>query len=186
MTMASLPTMELLHLLHTLINLLPVRTLSAMRENNIVRGRGAPIISCCRWWLLLSLKAIGWWPCSQWYVILADDTPPSMARNIAVAPLLSHIAVTYTTPPIIYRDGSAARLRTHDLGLACFLLLTTTPHIHLRPYQIFLILILFSNEFKLIVRGPKWIQIKKLSTTKLYNSSRSTTFILVVSPSEAV
>jgi hypothetical protein len=38
----------------------------------------------------------------------------------------------------------------------------------------------------LVVWGPKWIQIKKLSTIEFFNFSRSTIFILVVSPSEAV
>ena len=40
--------------------------------------------------------------------------------------------------------------------------------------------------FEISIWDPKRIQMKKLSTTKFYNFSRSTTFILIVSPSEVV
>jgi hypothetical protein len=45
---------------------------------------------------------------------------------------------------------------------------------------------LYETECKLLVWGPKRFQIKNLSTIKFHNFSGSTTFILVVSPSEAV
>ena len=61
---------------------------------------------------------------------------------------------------------------------------TTTPHIHLCPQSILIPHVLYKTEHKLIVWGPKLIQMKKLSTTKFYNFLRFTTFILVVSPSE--
>ena len=38
----------------------------------------------------------------------------------------------------------------------------------------------------MLVWDPKWIQIKKLSTTKFHNFSRSTTFVLEVSSSKIV
>ena len=61
---------------------------------------------------------------------------------------------------------------------------TTAHHDHLCLHFILVPHILYKTEHKLIIWGPKLIQIKKLSTTKFYNFSRSTTFILVVSPSE--
>ena len=61
---------------------------------------------------------------------------------------------------------------------------TTTPHVHLCLKSISVPHILYKTEHKLIVWGPKLIQMKKLSTIKFYNFSRSTIFILVVSPSE--
>ena len=63
---------------------------------------------------------------------------------------------------------------------------TTAPHDHSCLQSILVPHILYKIEHKLIVWGPKLIQMKKLSTIKFYNFSRSTTFILVVSPSEAI
>ena len=64
--------------------------------------------------------------------------------------------------------------------------LTTVPHYHLWLYCIFFSHILSKTEHELIVWGLKRIQINKLSTIKFHNFSRSTTFILIVSPSEVV
>jgi len=64
--------------------------------------------------------------------------------------------------------------------------LTTTPANCLCPYEIFVLTILCSSNFEISIWVPKRIQMKKLSTRNFYNFSRSTTFILVVSPSEVV
>ena len=63
---------------------------------------------------------------------------------------------------------------------------TTARHTHFCLYSIFFPNILYWTESKLVVWGPKRMQIKKLSTIKFHNFSRSTTFILVVSPSKIV
>ena len=60
----------------------------------------------------------------------------------------------------------------------------TAPHDHLCLRSILVPHILYKTEHKLIIWGPKLIQMKKLSTTKFYDFLRSTTFILIVSPSE--
>ena len=70
---------------------------------------------------------------------------------------------------------------------SCFVRpLTTSPASCLCPNEIFVLSILYSFNFKMSIWDHKRIQIKKLSTTKLYNFSRSTTFIFVVSPSEII
>ena len=52
--------------------------------------------------------------------------------------------------------------------------------------EIFVLAILCLSNFEMSIWDPKRIQIKTLSTTKFYNFSRSTTLVLVVSPSEVV
>ena len=64
--------------------------------------------------------------------------------------------------------------------------LITPPASCLCPNKIFVLAILCPSNFEMSIRDPKRIQMKKLSTTKFYNFLRSTTFILVVSPSEVV
>jgi hypothetical protein len=63
---------------------------------------------------------------------------------------------------------------------------TTTPHCHMCLELILVPYILYKTEHKLIIWGPKRFQIKKLSTTKFHNFSRSINFISVVSPSEVI
>jgi hypothetical protein len=60
---------------------------------------------------------------------------------------------------------------------SCVTRSTTTPHCHLCLYSILVSDILYKTKCKLLIWGPKRIQIKKLSTTKFYNFLRSTTFI---------
>ena len=64
--------------------------------------------------------------------------------------------------------------------------LTIPPTSCLCPNKIFILAILCSFNFEMSIRDPKRIQMKKLSITKFYNFSGSTTFILVVSPSEVI
>jgi hypothetical protein len=52
--------------------------------------------------------------------------------------------------------------------------------------EIFVLGILCLFDFEMSIWDSKRIQMKNLSTTKFYNFSISTTFILVVSPSEVV
>ena len=64
---------------------------------------------------------------------------------------------------------------------------STTPLLpYLCLYYVFLLLVLKQIECKLIILDTKWIQMKNLSTTKLNNYLKSTTFILVVSSSKVV
>ena len=77
----------------------------------------------------------------------------------------------------IFAHFASVEIRPRNFSLARKLLYHCTSRI-LVPHK------LYKTEHKLIVWGPKLIQIKKLSTTKFYNFSRSTTFILVVSPSD--
>jgi len=69
---------------------------------------------------------------------------------------------------------------------SCVISSTTAPHSHLCLYYIFFPHRLYWTECKLLVLGPKRIQIKNLSTTMFHNFLRSTTFILVVFPFEIV
>ena len=64
--------------------------------------------------------------------------------------------------------------------------LTTPPASCFCPNEIFVLAILCSSDFEMSIWDPKRIQMKKLSTTKFYNFSRSTTFILVFTLSEVV
>jgi hypothetical protein len=50
---------------------------------------------------------------------------------------------------------------------------TTTHLFHLYLYSISVTQILYQIKCKLIIWGPKWIQIKKLSTTKCHNSCQA-------------
>jgi hypothetical protein len=72
------------------------------------------------------------------------------------------------------RDFSHVKppLPTHPI-LLVFMLRFPSPHIII-------------NKCKLVVLGTKWIQTIMLSTTKLYNFLRSTTFILIISSPEVV
>jgi hypothetical protein len=62
---------------------------------------------------------------------------------------------------------------------------TTTTQTHMRPYPVFILLILYYTECKLFLVSKR-IQIKNLSTTKFHNFLRSTTFVLGISPFEVV
>jgi len=83
---------DLRPLLDLLLLDFPAGSLSATRENDVVGGGGAPIISRCRSWACFvhrQAAALGWWRCSrrQRYVVLAAAAPPSIARDMLVAPL---------------------------------------------------------------------------------------------------
>jgi hypothetical protein len=54
------------------------------------------------------------------------------------------------------------------------------------PFWIYVLPILCLYGFEMSIWNPKHIQMKKLSTTKFYNFSRSTTLVLAISPSEVV
>jgi len=105
-------------------------------------------------------------------------------KSIFFNPRRSPPAATHTlTLPLhhfftMVSHFASAGFRTHDLSLARKLLYHCTSRSLVSTF------ILYKTEHKLIIWGPKLIPMKKLSTTKFYNFSRSTTFILLVSPSE--
>jgi hypothetical protein len=63
---------------------------------------------------------------------------------------------------------------------------TTTPHTHMHPYAVLILLILYYTECKSVFWDTKRIQIKNLSTTEFHNFLRSTTFMLGVFPFEVI
>jgi hypothetical protein len=63
----------------------------------------------------------------------------------------------------------------------------TTPSVRrLCLNELFVLAILCSSNFEMSNWNPKRIQMKKLSTTKFYNFSRSTILGFVISPSEVI
>jgi len=61
--------------------------------------------------------------------------------------------------------------------------LTSAPYCHLCSYCISIPHILYQTTCELIVWGPKWFQIKKLSTTRFHNFLDIYNFLYGVSPS---
>jgi len=77
----------------------------------------------------------------------------------------------------------AARIKTTTSHLTCY---SSNHYIqtNLCPYEICFLLVLY--DFEMVVWDLKRIQMKMLSTTKSYNFSRCTTFVLVVSPAKDI
>jgi hypothetical protein len=122
----------------------------------------------------------GWWECTcvRWDSEPAEEWPVNFSWNWSRNPYSAKVHCRFSLFSAIWDLNLWPPLTWYPL--------TTAPHMHFSKIRILFLLILCSIEFKLIVWDLKWIQIKKLSTTKLHNFSRSTTFVLVISPSKVV
>jgi len=118
---------------------------------------------------------------------MKNSDPKSSKKNY---PMRHHRAATHVqvASHTIFRVKNthfmATGIKPATSHLACYSFNYSTPY-SLCPYEIFSFL-LYSFDFEMSVWDPKRFKMKMFSTTKLYNFSISTTFVLVVSQSEVV